>query len=448
MQKLAWCTLLVFICAACGTGGDQTQNKKEDDSTTNAINGKLLDACGAGRPVSNARVIVPGKTAVLTDAQGQFRIDGIGSTYDITVIPAGSKTSRTYRGVGSRTPVLHLRDDVNKYSTTYIGRLSGGTGFPMPKIAGKENMGKALFSNNHFFTVTDFDTSEGSMTSSAFYWCDTAQTTISLYGLQYRTNTQTGAITEYTGFGSRAGVVLEDRTLLNESDDPTKQLNMLDVPEGKISGKTTVATGYVLAGTQLLFAADATAYAPLEKTSVEDFSFVSADALGAKHHVIATALSPAIPEPADQMTVISVKANVGPNVSGMVLNLPAAANLNSPNKNATGITSGTEFSWTKLEVPDGAVYTVFVLPLDPEQPSFQIVTTNLSSVIPDLSAQGLGLNPAQRYAWQVSATSGIANMDQVVGEQIFPDDLNNLKASAFTRDLMMSWSAQQNFTIK
>jgi hypothetical protein len=82
-----------------------------------------------------------------------------------------------------------------------------------------------------------------------------------------------------------------------------------------------------------------------------------------------------------------------------------------PTKDALAVTYDIDFSWDGFA---GGVDMIDVEPLAPG-PEFHIVTRKLTTRIPDLTPQGMGLPPATLYSWFVNGFGPFASVDEAAG---------------------------------
>src|SRR5439155_13993540 len=81
------------------------------------IQGRIEDY--DGRPVEGVVVIVGHKPPVTTDTEGSFRVDGVGSTYDLTLLPGGISAYH-YAGLSRRDPFFRVPPRTSRSNTATI----------------------------------------------------------------------------------------------------------------------------------------------------------------------------------------------------------------------------------------------------------------------------------------------------------------------------------------
>jgi len=144
-------------------------------------------------------------------------------------------------------------------------------------------------------------------------------------------------------------------------------------------------------------------------------------------------------------TISAFGSNAGGDVVGLALSaialgttnvsvaLPTPISAVLPADAATGIGTGTDFTWTAF-AGGNALYVLLASGAS-GQPSFAIFTTGTTARIPDLSAQGMGLPPGASYSWNVLAVGPHANVDSAAGpKSILPTGNTLFQAQTNSRD--------------
>ncbi len=91
--------------------------------------------------------------------------------------------------------------------------------------------------------------------------------------------------------------------------------------------------------------------------------------------------------------------------------LPTPALPSTPADRSTGVSTSTEFAWSR--VPGGVHLVIFNGAAT--KPSFYVVTAEASTRIPDLTALGAELPPTSSYSWFVVRYAPFASVDAYTG---------------------------------
>jgi hypothetical protein len=118
---------------------------------------------------------------------------------------------------------------------------------------------------------------------------------------------------------------------------------------------------------------------------------------------------------------------IAPGTTNVSIAIPTAVTAISPADSGTGITTGTDFTWTPLT---GGVH-ILEITGPGSSPSYYVFTTAATARIPDLSGQGLGLPAATAmYHWVVLGVGPWTSVDQVAGDSSILPTGNVLNESA------------------
>lgn len=357
------------------------------------------------QPVNGVPVVISGRPSVITAADGTFSVAGVTAPYDATVVNATTKQSIVYKGLTRSDPTLLFVGSTpgTSQSATLSGTISGGAFTPNQPA---DHTTKVVFASAE---ASGSDTLSGAVSGAynlgTVSWFGPATTTGTIHALQWQRDAG-GLPTDYKGYGTKTGVALS-----NGGAFPGQNVALTNVAEANLSGSVSVPTGYTLSGKVLSasFSPNANVQVLTDSTATNNFSYVTPNIGGATMLLAATATKPAVAQ------VISYKAGLAPNATGVSLNIPAAPELGLPANAATNITPSIDFSWSAFS---GGVYLVYFNGPG-SQPDYYVVTTATTTRIPDLSSLGLALPPATSYSWQIYAFAPFASVDAAAGPEGF-----------------------------
>ena len=364
-------------------------------------------------PMSNLPVVITGRPATTTDANGSFTVADVTVPYDVTVV--ASKLSITYRGLSRSDPTLEnsFSSGVAPNTATVSGTISGGGGFPPPanrtlsvSISSAEASASAML---------NLATGAFSVTPT---WAGAATITTILRALQWDKNAA-GMPTTYVGYGEKTGVAITSGGTF-----AGQNIAMTALSSQNISGTVTVPAALIL-GTKILslaFPTNGSMSLGTESGTATAFTYVVPSITGTTLSVTAEASS-------GGATSLAGKAGIAPGTNAIALIIPDPTALSLPVNAAAGVTTTTPFSWTPRP---SAVY-VMVIGGAVNQPSYMVITGGNSGTIPDLTALGLGLPKSTLYSWYVTTYGPFTNIDAAAAATGYVPQGDLIKSISSTR---------------
>lgn len=356
------------------------------------------------QPRAGASVMVNDMAPVTTDAGGQFSVSGVKTPYRIVVGLASAGAAGVYVDLTRDDPSLLVPVGffgAVAHQGTVSGTVSGGAGYPEPA----NHKSTVMFESPETAWAWFLDASTGAYQMSP-QWNGPATTTGTIHALQWAFDPTTNVPTTYTGYGTRANVVLSDGGTLSGQD-----IALGSVTTGSLSGTVTVPDGYGLVSKTVsaVFPTSPTAVWTLftDYTSDAAVSYVTPDLAG-------TSLTLEVDAQAGDAQAVTTKTGLSAGASGIAVSVPAAPVLGGLPDGATGVSAGARLSWSRM---NGAIYLVGVAPSSGSsggQPaSYLIFTPDTTVDIPDLSSLGLGLAGSTTYDWVVTGIAPVASLDDV-----------------------------------
>ncbi len=361
------------------------------------VTGKVIGI--NNQPVASVPVLITGLPSVNTDANGSFTIPNVTTPYSIAVVDGVNNRALVYRGLTRSDPTL-----------VWLGASPGtprnasvsGSLIPWTAIApGAKTNARVAFVSTDATGVGLPSFTTGAF-SSGTLWYGPTTTTGSLYALVWDYDAN-GLPTTFSKYGKRANVTLLDGTTNANQNDT------LGVAQtAQISGTMNVAAGYTLSTRSLtaVFESKGGITFASEVSPVPNFTYNTPNIPGVTLSLVALATK------AGSGTVESFTSGLAVNATNVSVNVPAAPELSLPVNNATGVTTGTPFSWTQFS---GGVHIVSFSPAVAGQPSVLVVTAATGDSIPNLSSAGLALPKSASYSWSVIGVSPFASIDAAAG---------------------------------
>jgi hypothetical protein len=356
------------------------------------VAGSVKDIFGIG--IAGATVVI-GAQQITTDGTGAFSVPGVTTPYDVTVLlPA--KGSRTYRGLTRADPTLIGQGpSLNPpRHGTVGGSVSGGDALPAPADRTAVAWGSPGITWRTNVTSNPWSLSVG--------WGGTsASITGNVHALQWPLTSSTP--TSYTGHGVSSGVVLA-----HGGTTSGVAVAMTAPAASTISGTVTLAAGVSLLYKDLTldFADGASIAVGTNLGAAAAYSFAVPGGIGATATITASGMYPGS---AGTFTRVS---GLAPGSTGTSIALLVPTTYSAPDEDATGVTNGTDFSWTPFP---GAVYAVSFIATTPGNPNYFVITSATSTRLPDLSALGITLPPGTTYGWSIQPVAPWASVDEYVG---------------------------------
>lgn len=374
--------------------------KSDSDSSTGTsgtitVTGKVVTS--AQVPIANSPVVITGRPATVTDANGSFTVTDVSVPYDVTIVVSASKLGIVFRGLTRPDPTLAniLAVGAGANSATITGTISGGGGFPEPAnrlcrvyLTSAEASGSGTANAN---------SGAYSMTPA---WNGSATITAVLRALEWDRNAA-GIPTGYTGFGEKTGVAITSGGTF-----ATQNIAMTATTSLNIAGTVTVPASFTLntKSLGLTFSAGENFTLGTESGTGTAFNYPVPTITGATFSVSAAASG-------TTGTGTVRKAGITAGATGVAVTVPSPAALSLPVNAATGVDTTTSFSWTPSA---SSIYLVYFNgPVN--QPDYLIITSETSTKIPNLASLGMGLPVSTAYSWVVMGYGPYTSVDAAAG---------------------------------
>ena len=424
-ERITFFGLVAVVFLGCNRGGDGLVDAGASGggggSGTLTVTGKLMTNTGA--VVKNTPVGIGGKWTT-SDDSGAFTIADVTTPYDlVSVMSSPSKIGVVFKGLTRADPtILFLGTiDSNLSRGTVTGALFGGD--PLPET-GDETI-VTLGSAYHRVTATPF--------SLNLDWAGSTVFTGTLRALQF-VKGPSGTPSAYRGYGERASV-----SVVHSSTVTGQDVVMTGVSTANLSGTVALPAGYALdLRTVSARFSDGAVFGLGADTALGGaFNVLTPSSIGATFSVFLEANGPE-----DSLSYVSANG-LAANASGVTLTVQAAPVMALPVANGTGITTATDFTWTRFA---GGVHVMAITPNGGStNPQFYVFTSDTSARIPDLAAQGMGLPAGADYRWNVMGLAPFSSVDAFAAREtgeLFAHDLawgtgtitygNALNSRAFT----------------
>jgi len=353
------------------------------------VAGSVKDALGKG--VAGATVLI-GSQQTTTDGTGNFSVIGVTTPYDATVVQGTA--SRTYKGLTRADPTLvgpTLGSAANHGVVT--GSVSGGDALPAPSDKTVVAWGSPETSANANVTTNPWTMNLG--------WNGASTTTGNVHALQW---TPTGgAPTAYKGYGVTTGVDVAGGATVNNV-----AVAMTAPAASTISGNVALAAGVSLSLKDLRidFADGASFAVGTALGGTTAFNYAVPDGIGSTATVSASGMYPGSSGTFTRVSGLAAGS------TGTTIDLLVPSLYSTPDADATGVTHGTDFTWTAFP---GAVYAVTFFTNVQGAPTYFVITSATSARIPDLSALGITLPTGTQYGWTIAPVSPWASVDAYAG---------------------------------
>jgi hypothetical protein len=386
----------VMISDASPSMGDSpeantlTINITVPGGATITVNGLVKDF--ADQPVAGAAVLVPGKPAVTSATDGSFSIGGVTTPYDITFIVSNVHLASTYRGLTRTDPTLY--SIYQFFSTTNTATVSGS----VPVVSGRTTRVIYVSGDMSWWTTA----SAGSGTYNINVSWRGTNTTLNGTIYVLRWVNATGIPTSYDAYGDRALTVSAGGSFQGNNFTAGQ---LTDPAEMNISGSVTrPSTNYTLTERQLSigFGNSVTFLASESGTLGDNLSYTVPNVSGATFAIAAFASF-------GSRRATYFKSGIAAGSQTVSIPLAEAPQLSLPVNGGTGVDTTTSFLFTQ---GGGAGVNFVQLTNSGSDPSFLILTSNNSFMIPNLSQQGLGLPSNRTYSWSTTRLYPFSTMDE------------------------------------
>jgi hypothetical protein len=388
--------MLIIVAGVLMSGCKSDSTSAGPQAGIITVTGKVID--DAGRAVQSAPIVITGRPATATDANGAFTVTDVPTPYDVTVILSASKSAIMYKGLTRTDPTLYFTGAFVPVpnSAAISGTISGGAGYPLPV----NHTSRTIFVATEDMAFASPNNTTGAYSLSTS-WNGASTITGTLHAIQWETN-GSGMPLTYKGYGTKAGVAIT-----NGGSFAAQNIALTSATAATISGTVTVATGFTLSNKSmaLVFNKFGAVHMATDATSASAFSFNVPTIAGSSLQVAALAGSASLGS-----SSMVIKTSSG--TTGIAIAVPAAPQHGLPVNAATGVTTTTPFSWTT--VPGGVYIVRFDGPAG--EPDIYVVTSTPSATIPDLAAQGLGLGASKTYNWSIYSFGPFADINASTGQ--------------------------------
>ncbi len=403
----------VALCFTALPGCKSDSDSSTGAPTTITVTGKVITA--NQQPLANSPVVITGRPATTTDANGAFTVTGVGVPYDVTVAVSATKLGITYRGLSRQDPTLinFLSSAPSVNSATVSGTVSGGAGYPQPAT----RTSSVLVNSTEVSASATPNSGTGAYTRIA-NWDGATTITVSLHALQWDVN-PSGMPIAFNGYGEKAGVsVTAGGTFAGQN------IAMTAVSSQTISGSIVVPATLSLSGKSLSlrWPTKGSMFLGSEGGTATTFTY-------AVPVVTGTTLSVSMSATGGGALSIVTKTGLAPGTSGIALTIPTPPALSLPVEAATGVGITTPFSWS----PVASTIYLLLVSGPANQPDYVVVTGSPTATIPDLNTLGLGLPAGLAYTWTVYAFGPFANIDAAAGPTGFIPQGDAASASSSSR---------------
>lgn len=418
--------LLVGLVACNGaTAPSSGAGKGGGKGASITVQGQVVGVYGA--PLPNVPVLI-GTTTTTTAADGSFTVAGVTTPYDVALYldPAVLSTSRptalVFEGLTRADPTLEVLADSGTFSSDQLG---GTTSRQLDQAANENGVLLAAGANfGEGGALLDYSDTPNFGTFP-MGWGGSAARATTLFAITADVDTTTNLPTTYTGY---AAVPLT----LQDGQDQTSlsiPLTTTGLTQVQVQGSVTMPSGYTVTNASNCVPGGSPPCLNMGTTVLVRFASGAEGASLALGQDVTAAPVPrysggtlgsafvARAEPSgattDDTYTMAVLTATAPGPTSLTLQAPPAKL--TPADNATGVTTGTDFSW------QAASNSVYIMDLGPtsgsnSDPEIMIVTASTHLTLPDLSALGIQLPTGQvAYDYNLITVGSFASMDEFVG---------------------------------
>lgn len=390
-----------------GTTGEAGTGGTTPTDTT--VRGRIIDFYR--HPVPGVTVEIGGDEAV-TDSQGQFVIEDVPPTYDVSFVVQwssfqGGTQGWVYQGLTRRDPTLQVYQALEERSMTTNLRAVDG--------APTDTQNLTLAFGSEHGTSQSSNIPANGRDSVPFYWMGPAAIAATGHGLMWTYDAASELPTDYVSYHTFPFA------LDNAASTQTVNISVeeTDITQGNISGTITnpVAAGPINAAF-LRFTTGATVDLFTDDPGPATFSY----------------LVPSIPNAS--VTFVAKDENwqtyelglvhrdgLAPGTATIELEIPPAASLTAPADGAT-VNDTTSFRFQNRQAGVGAVVVRFI---DAEVAAYDglyVVTSSTNITIPPVLQGGFTLRAGGEHTWAVQVHGEYANVDAMTGQNGFMDSFS------------------------
>jgi len=381
------------------------------------LTGKVVDEYAS--PLEGETVLLDGHPAATTDAAGAFTVDSVETPYDLVIPREGSRTAFIYQGLTRSDPTVFVYANETgdsgsaAQSTTLTGHVGGGDESEDDRdhyqavLFASPQVDQGLRSYPPRVSLGELPDDYALPVS----WHGSGATTGTLLAIQWRADESTGAPTAYWY------AVQEEVTLLPGESQANPAPLKLEANTEAVETKCTVR----LPANYDLLANYVGVSFPSRGIAFRLFrDDISAAGLATGEPYTTNYLLPSIPGASVQVCAVasdsrdyfagstSVACADATGVSEVVIDVQRSLQPFSPARTANDVTPAMRYAWSGFE---GGVHMARFTPLDEGAPRYYVFTAATNAVLPDLSAQKLGLPAGAQYEWDVRGTAPFADLD-------------------------------------
>jgi hypothetical protein len=388
------------------TGGAGTGGTTPTDTT---VRGRIIDFYR--HPVPGVTVEIGGTEAV-TDSQGQFVIEDVVATYDVSFVVqwssfAGATQGWVYQGLTRRDPTLQVYQGLEERSMN--ANLRAVDGAP----TATQNLTLA-FGSEHG-TSQSSDIPENGRDSVSFYWMGPAATAATGHGLMWTYDAASELPTDYVAYDTFPFA------LDNAASTQTVNISVAEtaITQGNISGTITDLSplGPINAAF-LRFTTGATIRLFSDDPGPATFSY----------------LVPSIPNASVTFAAMDEdwqtsefalvhRDGLAAGTADLALEIPATSSHTAPANGAT-VDDTTSFRFQNRQPGIGAVVVRFI---DAEVAAYDglyVVTSSTEFTIPPVLQGGFTLRAGGEHTWAIQTHGEYANVDAMTGQNGFMDSFS------------------------
>jgi hypothetical protein len=386
-----------FVINASNAANSASASTTVNTAASTTINGFAKDF--AGEPVVGAAILVDGKQAVTTSADGSFSVQDVLTPYNITMILGNEKIAVKYEQLTKTNPTLLF---VNGFTNSNNSATITGS---VPSASGKTT--RVFFISGDKSWYTTASQSNGNFTINANWNSSTVSYTGTLYVLRW-TSGSNGLPSDYDAYGEKQLTISNGGTFSNNNFSSGE---LTDPADNNITGTVMKPNSNYSISNRTLYINFGNSFTYIDSESgslSENLSYTVPNIAGATFGVGATAKF-------NSRSAITYKQNIAGGTNGVSIQMETPPQLSVPVNNATEVDTATTLLYS--QGTGNGVNLVEVEGSSSSYPRYFIFTKNNSTRIPNLAAQGLGLPSDRSYEWSVTQISPLMTVDDVASEQ-------------------------------
>ena len=361
---------------ACG-GGSGGGGSATDGVT---VTGTVLDVHGQGVPV--IPVALEGRSPVLTDEAGRFRLEDVSVPYTLILVRELGQRAEVFVGLTRLDPILRADGGPGVHGASLEGTTTGGTGFPEPP---DHSTAISVLTEGSDLDVHGVVPTSGNWSIPDLRWNGAATTRVQFLAMQVHVDAA-GVVDHFTGLATPEFTVADGEVRSGLNVDLTAVDTVL------CSGTVNTPPGYTIAAkvVYLLHTSGALMPLPPDTTSSNTFSLAT---VGTPDVSTTLLFSFGTPQGGN---LIVLRGVVAAPVSGLSIDVPSAPVLVSPNDGAVGALHETVF----VTSPDAQGVHVFSWTPQGTGPAIEVHTNASTVTPPDLTPYGLPVPHGEMYTWR------------------------------------------------